>query len=239
VSEPNCFGNIKDWKLTGLKEPRLIAIAILEAANEVLPFGLAVYFIWQLQMPSHQRWSAIIGYACRMRLEEPKLRCETTWLIELRSNVILIAFSTLYSVKSVRVGRNSMDIITALVIQAILVVSEFLSVVAIYLARAMNEFQTAGPAITLSSAKEYSSRGDSKGLTGINLKSLRGDTEGVRNRITHADRTDSNSSQDGIVRTLEYEITNDAESEVREAHGSNSSRDPLGQIQHGNNIEVT
>ena len=32
----------------------------------------AVYFIWQLQMSSQQRWYTIIGYSCRMRLEAPK-----------------------------------------------------------------------------------------------------------------------------------------------------------------------
>lgn len=135
-------------------------------------------------------------------------------------------------------GRTSINIISALVVQNILVVSEILSVVAIYLARAMNDFQTGGPAITLSSAQDYSKAsrtGNAKKLTNIKMRSLRGDTDGVRNKITHDERADaeSESSQKGIIRSVGYEVTVDLQSEPAADHEPGSSGDSSMQIQQG------
>lgn len=101
-----------------------------------------------------------------------------------------------------------------LTVQGILVVCEFLCVIAIYLARAMNDFATAGPEITLSSAKDNSSGRHGKSNTVIStrkMKGLRSDTSGVQATVTHGPSSDadSDSSQRGIVKKVEYDVSSE------------------------------
>lgn len=49
----------------------MIAIAVLEIINELIPLGLSVYFFWDLQMSRERRWNAVVGYACRLRSVVP------------------------------------------------------------------------------------------------------------------------------------------------------------------------
>ena len=144
-------------------------------------------------------------------------------LTKRRSNVLLLAVATHLSIRfRASAGRTTVDSVPTFIVQSILVISEFLCVVAIYLARAMNDFQTAGPAITLSSVKDYSSSGGlghrtkSKrfGSGTMGMKSLRSDTNGVLATITHEEReggsdADSENSQRGIVKRMEYEVRYD------------------------------
>lgn len=140
-----------------------------------------------------------------------------------------MACSAVYTLNFIKSGRSSIDIVTSLVLQDLLVVSEFLSVVAIYLARAMNEFQTAGPAITLSSAREYSGKrtwltggsktGDSKmGGSSMKLKVLGSNQHSVQNHISHVDRdNESENSQMGIMKSIQYEVTVDGQNSAGSA----------------------
>ena len=142
----------------------------------------------------------------------------SSWVhsLTLRSNCVLFAITANLTINFIHSGQTSIDIAPAFTVQGILVVCEFLCVAGIYLARAMNDFHHAGPEITLSSAKDNTSGRHGKGksnsaVTSHKLKSLRSDTSGVRATVTHnpSSDADSDNSQRGIVKKVEYEVNSE------------------------------
>lgn len=51
----------------GMQKSRTITIAVIEILNEVIPMGLVIHFVGNLQMSAQMRWYVMIGYISRFR----------------------------------------------------------------------------------------------------------------------------------------------------------------------------
>ncbi|KAK0903987.1 hypothetical protein LTR91_020839 [Friedmanniomyces endolithicus] len=112
-----------------MQKSRTITIAVIEILNEVIPMGLVIHFVGNLQMSAQMRCYVMIGYISRF------------------SNIALITILSWLSITLQEVARPSATVISLLVVQDLLVLFEFLCVVAIYLSRALNDFQTVRQAV--------------------------------------------------------------------------------------------
>lgn len=50
-----------------MQKSRTITIAVIEILNEVIPMGLVIHFVGNLQMSAQMRWYVMIGYISRFR----------------------------------------------------------------------------------------------------------------------------------------------------------------------------